>query len=112
MKPSAAVSGAIEILQTRGWCQSVYENMDGACCLMGAINTSIFGNSEAKVENPDFEKGLVKHQILGLVRHEVNVESALVKAGAISFNDTPGRTKEEVVAVLDRVKATLVSYGL
>lgn len=117
MKPSAAVLGAIEVLKRRGWCQGKLENDAGQCCLLGALNHAIYGNSEARVEVAnsvaDWEQGLVKYQVLSLVRQlGPPVDTDLVYwSAAVSFNDHPDRTAAEVLGLLDRVKAKFESAG-
>jgi hypothetical protein len=71
--------GAAEIIEQRGWCQGDFQDGNGRVCMLGAISIS-------SVSSPMGEAG-----------------NAIVLLGLKSvtqWNDTPGRTKEEVVARL------------
>lgn len=66
---------AVDLLETVGWCQGEYVSPDGKCCLLGALDTLNAPNAA--------------------------YEPIEARIGEIwIWNDTPGRTKEEVIALL------------
>ena len=74
----------------RGWCQGYYGDAAGNVCLLGAIR-----------ERKYRYNGLVGHlaaAIEGGMPHDRMWRSPTV----MGFNDAPGRTKEEVLALIDR----------
>lgn len=67
---------AAQILEKRGWCQGEYQDSFGRCCLQGAL--------------------LKARKDRGLFRTPI----PFYEPKAVLWNDTPGRTKEEVIALL------------
>lgn len=70
-------------LEERGWCQGVTRDFQGRFCLGGAIGWVL-----------DVTTG----QRWKLARQEVQLRIGTLSVA--SWNDTPGRTVEEVLAVL------------
>lgn len=79
---------AAEYLSKHGWCQYDEFNESGACCMNGAIIKAT--GVENAPSSPLYE----------VCCQEVGV--SVGSLGAI-FNDAPGRTKEEVLAIFDRI---------
>ena len=78
---------AAEIIRERGWCQGLYSNEDGQVCMVGALYVA---------------SGLPPH---GQLNH-LPTDSAARSMGyencdeAISWNDAPDRTVDQVLALL------------
>jgi hypothetical protein len=69
-----------DILLAEGWCQGELENANGEHCLLGACDKAFM---PVPIRQAIFDK--------------------LGGCSIINWNDTPGRTLEEVVALLDEV---------
>lgn len=81
---------AKQILVQQGWCQGQYTDNKGRCCMSEAIQ---------RVHNPD-----PKHSWLSEEDGTSQAHSFLYKflRGSIAkWNDTDGRTQEEVLSKLD-----------
>ena len=73
MKPS-------ELLRKHGWCQGTYQTLDGRCCVVEALLKS------------------ERHYEIGKrLRDHLGVEHLP------TWNDTPGRTADEVIAALEAI---------
>ena len=89
MTSRKTIDKAIALISA-GWCQRTFSKEIGkneAYCLLGALN---------HVHTSAFLKGQVRNFI------------PKDFTGMVSWNDKPGRTKAEVIDLLDRVRATLV----
>lgn len=76
---------AIELLRTDGWCQ--HKMMDGRrSCLYGAIVRAVGSSTGPLFDN-------LYHRTLNLVEY----------AGLSTFNDSPHRTVDDVISILQRV---------
>lgn len=72
---------AAEYLRDHGWCQDRSVDQDGRACLFGSV-FAVAG----KTANPlYFEAGT----------------KLMARGGSMYWNDLPGRTKEEVIAMLE-----------
>src|SRR5437867_3333049 len=88
---SKLLLAAAAIIERQGWCQCFIGTFGGQLCIEGALNV-------ARGREP----------IAMLEGNEVTLEALLrvnkaVGASAFHWNDTPGRTKDEVVAKLRAV---------
>lgn len=72
----------IKRLKTTGWCQNILEDDEGRNCIMGAVNR------EAR-NAPEYEKFVLR--LFELTGSPPTV-----------WNDTPGRTFEEVLELLEQ----------
>lgn len=88
----------IEILNEGGWIQYHYTNEEGAHCLYGAIYAAISPYEDAKGQ-------LVLDLDAALKAIIVDRYDTFMYGGLIAWNDRPGRTKDEVIAVLEAVCA-------
>jgi hypothetical protein len=82
---------AADLIREHGWCQGK-RNQQGAMCAKEAMERVCV------IEHPTLgpmSAGLC--DLADAFRAETN------GAGIIAFNDTPGRTKEEVLEVFDRI---------
>ena len=83
------LSDAADLLEREGWCQGIAQDGWGARCLVGAIWAAYY--------------------LLGSPRDTLDtIFRALIpeigRAFMVDFNDTPGRTVEEVTAALRNAK--------
>ena len=95
MKPSEVLARAVEVIETKGWHQGDFDNDEGCVCVWGAINIAMGGcASDAGCVGDGDESAL---HFLGTVL-QGNENKYL--SSVVDFNDAPGRTQEEVVAML------------
>lgn len=86
MKPSEIGQKAIEKLKQDGWCQCRVEASDGRHCLIGTIGFATTGEPSDG--------------------YDLSRDTELS-----NWNDTPGRTIHEVIAVLEQAVAELMKEG-
>lgn len=105
------LTDAKTILVERGWCQGTYA-MGGTpetkysptdpraerFCVIGA---TVRAEWEAYPEGVKMDRSTVRHRVSVRLRQAVEEVSPDHPAPA-TYNDTPGRTREEMVAVLDK----------
>ncbi len=77
---------AADLIEERGWCQGEGESATGALCLYSAIN---------QAEPGIFLRALADREVRRRVRKRVDIPT-----GPIKWNDTPGRTVDEVLNLL------------
>lgn len=77
---------AAEYIRERGWCRYEFIAPDGRCCMVAAID---------KATGKWWGSGL----------YQAAIDETGTKTGGLGsgYNDRPGRTKEEVLAVFDRI---------
>ncbi len=73
---------AADYIREHGWCQGTFVNKNGCVCAGGAINRACIRDSHLLYDAFDSEIGTTN---------------------TFGWNDTPGRTKEEVLAVFDKI---------
>lgn len=95
MTPQEVLKKSAEILRTSGWCQGEYENQDGAHCLMGAMRAAT-GVDRLCLREYEHNNFYAARDFL-----DWYVYQKLNYCGIVNFNDTDGRTVEEVLALLD-----------
>ena len=83
---AADLRAAAEVLRRDGWTQGDYEKADGCKCLSGALRSVCGG-----IDSTEPERYL---PAWGYLR-------ALIGREAITWNDAPGRTADEVIAALE-----------
>jgi len=95
MTPYEIVMKSIQTLQERGWCQGGLDNDRGQVCLMGAVVKTV-QNTKAY------------HDIWDDFWMDFN-NWVIAKCGVnpVFWNDKPGRTKEEVIALLREYAAEI-----
>jgi hypothetical protein len=84
---------AAELIRTRGWCQDRAVTPDGRLCLIGAL---VVANSRVSVAAMIGSSYPLAHEALNRLRCAV-----LQSPGR--WNDAPGRTAAEVIALLEQV---------
>ena len=93
MTPAEVLRKAAEYLETYGWCQGYYRRDGGERCLMGAVaevlHASSNGNNAAACRRYE--------EMKSALRPSINQREP------VNWNDTPGRTAEEVIAKLREV---------
>lgn len=84
--PAALLRRAADLIDADGWCQGVWMNSAGGRCLDGALGAvgfpddwDVYREAREALTTPELVEGVV---------------------GPIGWNDTPGRTQEEVTALL------------
>lgn len=89
---------AADLLESNGWCQYTYRDYRGQRCLMGALHDASWSEQ--------LDDGFGGR--LPSVSHSLAVGHLMCRlGGSIShWNDHPGRTQEEVVAVLREAATT------
>jgi hypothetical protein len=98
--PQAALLAAADLIEEVGWCQGSAEDNAGRLCLFGAImKVTDTYRSSAKPEDL-----LIERQAYSLACEAVaklpRPGNRSTYHGAIAFNEYPGRTAQEVVALL------------
>ncbi len=81
-----ALLDAAQYIRECGWCQLTYYK-DNRACILGALMLVTEADEGYLSTNPPELAKLKAH----------------IKMGIPAYNDTEGRTKEEVIAVLERV---------
>jgi len=89
------VERAVELLDERGWCQGTLVDSDGRMCALGAV-----GLAQKERGHP---RSIGDTLYLGYLVDMTN--------GVASYNDAPGRTKEEVQDLLMAVAKKLRELG-
>lgn len=87
----AALNAAADLLEEKGWCQEVSEDAQGRHCIGGAL-VAVAGKRSGG-------SPVVFHAALYVLAKRV---PGYTPSG---WNDVPGRTAEEVIALLRRVAA-------
>lgn len=84
---------AIEVLERDGWCQGFLTNSQGQHCLLGAMNQAHYND-----EVGDFHQFYELRQAVS-----AHIYNGTGDASSITlWNDTPGRTREDVIELLRR----------
>lgn len=90
VKIKKILTGAAAQIRARGWCQNEGADADGRCCVVRAIGDTVMVNG---LPAEDFQLSSATCYFL---------RGFIGQQDPIKWNDTPGRTKEEVLDVLDR----------
>lgn len=108
------IDEAIEYLQTKGWCQLALfkRQLGGPACLEGSLLAGIGCPEESAMYpihnwlSPENDALLTQaHRILDDIVHE---QSGLYFSDSfVYWNDIPGRTFEEVIAVMKKASARI-----
>jgi hypothetical protein len=92
---------AADVIERDGWCQNNVLTEDGRVCLVGAIHTA---NNKRFGRANDYCDPWDENSREALVRMDRVLPKVADGIGACAvWNDTPGRTKDEVVAKLRAV---------
>jgi hypothetical protein len=87
---------AADLIEQRGWTQGTFRGSDGRLCTHGAIHMAVFDKPDYFGEH-DAPLMLAVWCRLRNYLLAKGVKPDLVRRGCMSWNDAPGRTKEEVV---------------
>lgn len=82
-------TAAADYIESHGWIQGMWNTTDGAVCMVGALAQAVSGRAPRKAATTELRRELCLGEYTTL----------------ISWNDRPGRTKDEVLAAL---RGTLV----
>lgn len=85
MKAYEILNKAADLLETNGWCHGYYKDMDGNLCAAGATYEADHSGSVD-----------ADHVLLEYVSTQRDIPWPSVEA----WNDTPGRTPEEVIEAM------------
>lgn len=85
---------ARELITTHGWIQNSYGNETKGFCLFGAVDAAAYELRETKGEPLQVSITEIMMKLRSVSGHKTN---------AISWNDAPDRTKEEVLTLIDEV---------
>lgn len=85
---------ALEALESRGWCQGNWSDMGGRCCMMGAVRVALQGNTGPLRDAVHLD---LYDNIMSGLRDELGLYR---REDVYGWNDTPGRTLDEVKAAL------------
>ena len=89
MSTKRVLQNAIVLLETAGWCQHVGKDKDGQYCAVGAIN-HVLRRATKPMDKYDDARDTVQTAIRA---HKFR------QSGVVSWNDTKGRTKAQVLNV-------------
>lgn len=97
---TAVLKRAKQIIEEDGWTQGTYGDNDGPVCALGAIRRAIYGQTYV----PGFterERESNLYRSIGIRIAEIIGDPNYPFDGLVQFNDTHGRTKEEVLKVFN-----------
>lgn len=101
-----ALLRAAELLEADGWCQRESLAVGGERCVTGALSTVIGlvdGNGEVLARRSQLWRSVIQ-----LIRNAPELDGTFGDISAvIEWNDTLGRTQDEVVSLLRRVASTV-----
>lgn len=103
MKESAALRRTAQVLRERGWCQGEFASEYGECCVIGALRVA-FGSlpTQLCMSGEDYYEAR-SALIAAVVDGEIDCVA--------DWNDTPGRTKDEVISALESTATRLEGEG-
>lgn len=84
---------AKSILEENGWCQNRYNGSNGEVCLSEAIQRAGGHQEYGSFYMPPDSEVLMAHRY---------ISSNILEDSVYGWNDRKGRTKEEVMAALDK----------
>lgn len=94
------IDSVIEILETRGWCQGRLCDAEGRLCAIGAVletDKRLIRNLSTYCPDP-YHRSMLYYE----VRREL--DGKMINESLQRWNDTPGRTKEEVTELFESIK--------
>lgn len=97
--PKEVLLLAAALIEKFGWCQHVYQKgVDGPVCLAGAVRLATWGEVYPTLTSViSFEQQSEYGQAVAALMARTD------DGGVTTYNDTPGRTKEQVLNFLRRV---------
>jgi hypothetical protein len=102
--PQQLLTRAAEILDERGWFQGWYIRDDGCVCAVGAVNlaASEADGNEALDLDAESEWDNISTSVRWARENALEALRGAVDGSIVEWNDKPGRTKDEVQAILRR----------
>ncbi len=95
---------AADLIEERGWAQNAFQNDQGNLCIVGALNSVLYGNAYAV--SPIIGSDLVNKNQKLLVKAQELLIKILNKDNQIknlySWNDLLSTSKEEVISILKK----------
>lgn len=99
---------AARVLDEEGWCQHELINLDNNLCLVGAIRRAANRTGKIGASTAVYLLGHAMRPRLDPTGHLVGGQVVFVAQPNLpEWNDAPGRTKEEVTALLQKTAAEL-----
>jgi hypothetical protein len=95
---AAIYDGAIDHIQKYGWQQCSLGKEGHPCCVIGALCIATFNILDLKTPEPLGPLG-----VMGPLHRALDKESGVIA----HWNDTPGRTKEEVLDALTKARGLI-----
>lgn len=77
-----------EVLLSKGWVQGSFTDLYGSHCLLGALDV---------VSSSYYDPACLRRHLRGALHNRTKGEVT----NLVTFNDAPGRTKEEVISLID-----------
>lgn len=87
--PASVLAGARVVLEERGWCQGADQDAEGCVCSEYALSIAAWSD-----ERP----------LLAYLTGKKALRSAINAPSVVLWNDTPGRTFDEVLAAFVRAE--------
>lgn len=84
------IKRAVEILNDKGWIQGSYGGDKIGYCLIGALHTAAYGMDSD-----------LYYETYSKVARFLTIDNNVTEQSLPRWNDTEGRTKEEVIAALE-----------
>lgn len=105
MRVDEVLDGAADALDEIGWGQGNWLNPETGCmCLDGALEYAVTGDARAASDK-------ASDAFMAIAEYMHARRDRFVLSSPVLWNDTPGRTKEEVTALLREVAAHVRSEG-
>lgn len=108
MNVAEVIDGAIEAIETHGWCQQSLLNADGQLCLRGALYVG--AGAVLMGHHIEFEEGAFDEDAFeeadSLVVKEINKNYVDECSTIPRWNDHSGTSAEDVILVLKRARET------
>lgn len=105
MKPSQIVTGAIDLLEQRGWRRGSLQGADGSLCAVGALQTATFGDPFSWNSGHE-EYDNYKRAVDSLAFH-INKQASLPGMTIAHWNDNRVRTLDQVIEVMHNTAVDL-----
>lgn len=107
-RAAKALRDAIELLERDGWCQRTFINNQNQRCVLGAVRGMFWEG--AKLGGIEFADTRAKH--VAVYSLAIRTLRAFADQDLSLWNDTEGRTVEEVIALLTRAAERLEDQAL
>lgn len=104
-KPSEIASGAIAVIELYGWTRTVYGSNDCGYCTVGSVYRA-GGKLNPEGDLERFETTPEECAVLNELRE------LIVDKHIAAWNDKLGRSKDDVLEVLEQTRDRLIAKGI